>query len=195
MVKHSFDLTYGRRGTEQNRIFAELGDLPGWCKVSGGTLDHPVLVRFALSPEGALMITGVVLGAFGEEAIGSRSLRRVRFGEILADLPAWKRGSTVHQFGQLAGLIMRTHAAPVERPRVKPGPKGWPDEHFRDVAERYRRALVEQPHKPMDALAHELKTTPATARRWVRRARDKEFLGEPVPGKAGEARSKTRRRR
>jgi hypothetical protein len=74
---------------------------------------------------------------------------------------------------------------PYDRPRVRPGPKGYPDEWFKTVAGAYRRALVEHPRGTFAALARELHASEATVRRWVQRAQDKGYLGASTPGKAG----------
>ncbi|MGH3737202.1 MAG: hypothetical protein ACRDT6_16535 [Micromonosporaceae bacterium] len=57
------------------------------------------------------------------------------------------------------------------------------DEVLRDVAEVYRRNVADN---PTEAVRAHLGVADRTARLYVRRARDAGFLGEALPGKAGE---------
>jgi hypothetical protein len=188
-----YDFSFGR-SEKTIGVFEALSQTPGWCKVSGGELEHPVLVRFAVSREGVLTVSGLVAGGFDQEPVTARSLRRIRVGEILGELPdtAWKKARnadpdvTIESFVELAGLLVRVHAAPAGRPRAKPGPKGWPKEHSKLIADEYRDALRKHPRNPIATLAKKWNVSPGTMRRWVRRARDRGYLGDAVPGKAGE---------
>ena len=74
---------------------------------------------------------------------------------------------------------------PYHRVPTRPGPKGYPDDHFELVAAAYQRALIEYPRSTFKALATQLHASEATVRRWVQRAQDKGFIGESTPGKAG----------
>ncbi len=57
------------------------------------------------------------------------------------------------------------------------------DELLREVAEVYRANVK---HNPTEAVAEHFDREPRTARLYVKRARDKGFLGAAVKGKAGE---------
>jgi hypothetical protein len=73
--------------------------------------------------------------------------------------------------------------------------KQLPDEHYQQVAQIYRDAL-KTGRKPTKAVAEDLHTAYSNAGRWVVEARRRGFL-EPAPGagRAGEAKTKPKRKR
>lgn len=66
--------------------------------------------------------------------------------------------------------------------------KGPPetDEELKELARQYRE-FVRTRTNPTQALADALYTTRPTVSRWLRKARDRGFLKDATPGKAGEA--------
>lgn len=153
-----------------------------WDVIDGGELPMPVALRVGRRrDDGRLVCTGLILGTYvtdddGElmpaegknvQEITARDLRSIPLGEILT--------------GRLASLLrlgFPADSGSYEGPRARGGPKGYPREHFEGVAAAYRRALHEAPRAPIKTLAAQLHTSEATARRWVRRARDLELLTE-----------------
>lgn len=187
-------LTPGALGTTFEGLGADW-----WIRVEGGDLSQPALVRLGRSPEGALVCTGLLLGAEGRHEVTARGLRDIRLAEVVSALaataqrarrvrkPLPRESDSINAFYRaLIGTALDDGplAAP---PKLRPGPRGHPREHFKAVAERYRRSLLLQPRAPIKALALELNASEATVRRWVQRARDMGFLGHSVMGKAGEA--------
>jgi hypothetical protein len=166
-----------------------------WIEVYGADERVPILVDLSTSPEGALVCTGLVIGAFTVEEITARDLREIRLGEILADLGTaltnQKKSKAIRNADELRritiGDLLEEAASWVVKPtKLRPGPHGHPREHFEDVARAYRAALVSDPRRPIKRLAEQYHASEATVRRWVQRARDMGLLGESVPGKAGE---------
>jgi hypothetical protein len=60
------------------------------------------------------------------------------------------------------------------------------DENLRQVAEVYRAAL-ERGDPPTETVANVLNVARSTAARWVSKARERDFLGPAMRGRAGEA--------
>jgi hypothetical protein len=60
------------------------------------------------------------------------------------------------------------------------------DASLRAVADRYREA-VERGDPPTQSVARELNVARSTAARWVTKARERDFLGPALKGRAGEA--------
>lgn len=180
-----------------------------WQGFEGGGLPHPVLLRLEKSPEGRLICTGVIIGAGkprrGSREVTARELRRIPLGEIVSicgeyvratpkptrlSTGAWMFEGTFME--ELAGIFLTGDLKAYTGPVARPGPKGYPREHFEGVASAYRDALLTAPSRPIAALQGQMSASEATIRRWVQRARDMGLLGDSIPGKAGE---RTRGRR
>jgi hypothetical protein len=95
-----------------------------------------------------------------EQEITSRLLHDLPLGFVVASLMTAK--------GAQADIDALFGEIPAYRPepRLRPGPKGWPIEHYRKVAERIRAAYKRYPRSPIESLAREWPTSAATLRRW-----------------------------
>jgi hypothetical protein len=175
------------------RIMASMtdSDRNRWVEVTGLEalgVPYPVRIRVDKADDGRLICIGLRVAA-GVEAdetapdqeVTARSLRAIPLSRVLVELAA--KWDSVP--GLRALLADWGTFRPYQRPPVRPGPKGYPEEHYRRIAEQYRRALLEHPRGTFLALAAELHASEATVRRWVQRAQDKGYLGESTPGKAG----------
>ncbi len=177
-----------------------------WVEFTEGDLPQRVLLRLATSPEGTIICTGLIVGAFPpEEEISARDLRSIRLGEILSNLgnlleahKEFKRKGELKNLAEFRrvtiGDMLEASVDYIVRPTtLRPGPKGQPREHFEDVAKAYRAALISDPRRPVKRLAEQYHASGATVRRWIQRARDMGLLGESVPGKAGEVKPRRKR--
>lgn len=180
---------------EWSSAMRRLGRQTSWHSVEGQD-DLPaggLCVRLDRSEDGRLVCTGVMIGALidGVE-VTSRDLRGVRLGEVLAAVADFLTGSRANS--NLERAIMKDYAKRLwvdlagdfAGPPRRPGPKGWPDEHYERVAQTYREGLTLAPRSPVKYLTEQMHTSEATARRWIKTTRDKGMLGKAVPGKAGE---------
>ncbi len=193
---------WGQDGDENDmgRLTREIAAHP-WAVFSAedDALDTPpVAVCLGRSADGDLICTGLIVGlsqAYPHGAgkrhkrpdveVTSRSLRGVPVAELIGRAIPMARGE---QNNMPEWMVERILGRVPDLPQVKrnPGPKGHGDEHFRNVAAWYRRAVDEHPRAPMKWLAEQLHADRATVNRWVQRARDKGYLGEAIPGRAGE---------
>jgi hypothetical protein len=168
--------------------------------------DPPVALQLGLAPDGRLVCTGLLVGwqldAIGDAtkvplnertALTARALRGIKLGEILNELEPLADG--VEPFPDRAASPKRyrkfsTGAWPVPNwlhqtvPAVRPphpGPKGYSDEHYKNVADLYKMALAVKPGAPMKYLTELLGLSPknqATAYRWRNEAVARGFLPE-----------------
>jgi hypothetical protein len=161
-------------------------------------LPRRVLMRIAKAPDGRLICTGLVLGAFDDDEITARTYRRLPLIEFLTEAARWSERQPDLARQVFGGELPRRGGA-----RVRPGPKGHDDKHFKLVAGLYRRALLSRPRAPVQMLLELINEgrepggewSEATVRRWLQRARDKGFLREAQAGKAGEVPETKRRKR
>lgn len=163
-------------------------------------LDHdpPVVLQYGFSPAGRLICTGLLIGwtegpMSDRVEITARAVRQVRVGEILADLfsdpdndPPTSRARKTAPLPNWARL-----QAPVIRP-PHPGGAGHTDEHFVQVAEVYKTALVEAPGSPMQWLAEQFGISSATAYRWRDEAAARGLLPQREKTRRGPARERQR---
>jgi hypothetical protein len=123
--------------------------------------------------------------------VRAADLRRVPLEDVLE--------ATAVQIGEQVTISPNGTEQRVRRPLVDPWRRGGvaavrgarrqlrrkiTDDLLREVARIYRANL--DGGKPAEAVAADLDVEPRTARLYVRRARDRGFLGESIPGKAGE---------
>lgn len=158
--------------------------------------EPPVALKLARSSDGRMICTAMIVGlneAYpvvidgrgGYQAtpveVTSRALRKIPVAELIgramrsADAPGW-------------GDLVKRRVPKVRAVQRSPGPKGHPDEHFREVADAYREALLAEPRRPMAWMQRHYHADRTTIARWVKRARDMGYLGEADPGKAGDRR-------
>lgn len=196
-------------------LLLRLGEGGGeWHELHVEGLSAPVYLQFGLSEDGRLACTGILMGPrlrpgvaevrgmpalligeSGDTEITARDIRRIPLGAVLASVGDQARNPSSPFYGLLP--LLPQWAAPLtdikERlVKLRPGPTGHSEEHFRDVANRYRAALRHSPRRPVRALSEELHASEATIRRWLQRARDKGFLGQASPGKSGERKANGR---
>jgi hypothetical protein len=164
-----------------------------WHRVHSDRLTREVLVRLG-NARGQLVCTGVMIGATTDVEVTSRSLREVPLGDVMGAMAAFVSGTGDFYDSELHRAISRHYAkqglvetaAPTTARPARPGPTGWRDEHYQEVADHYRTALQVAPRAPVRYVRQQMQTSEPTARRWIKTARDKGMLGASVPGKAGE---------
>jgi hypothetical protein len=169
-----------------------------WIRAEGGDLPHPVLVRLGLGDDNRIVATGVLIEAEGE--LSTRALRLPLAGIVAAFVAAASRPATYKRLRrELFGIDAESEGEAAWRPdapegmpawwlaadflssadrtqavpRVRPGRRGYPDAHYRQVAQAYGRAKRKRPRAPIKALMAELHITEPTAHRWLRTARER----------------------
>ncbi|MDP8931088.1 MAG: hypothetical protein M3O70_21575 [Actinomycetota bacterium] len=145
-----------------------------WWAIFGGTQprsdeDEPVNVAVKVGQrDGKAVVIGLLLESPDGSEITARALRKtLSLPQLLETL-----GQVYARRGDADPLVAD---AVVSRPR-RPGPRGWPDAHYQQVAEVYSRNLKAHPRRPMKITAEQFGTSEATARRWVARARKLGYL-------------------
>lgn len=195
----------GGAGDPDLEHLAEAVGSSDWA-VFAGRDDDPdappvVALKLANSADGRKICTAMIVG-FNEgypivvrghggfnappAEVTSRALRQIPVAELIGRAVNSEKAPPHH--AAVRELVLGRLPS-TESPKRAPGPKGHPDEHFEMVAAMYREALKAAPRRPMIWLADRLNADRTTVARWVQRARDKGFLGESQPGKAGETRS------
>lgn len=169
-----------------------------WAVFAGGELPAevpPVALHIANSADGRKVCTALIVGLneaypLGNNEFGaptevtSRALRAVPIAELISRAVHDERAPDHHAGFRRMVLDRMPDTSGVRR---APGPKGHPDEHFEMVAAVYRAALTAAPRRPMSWLADQFpEVDRSTVARWLQRARDKGYLGEAQPGRAGE---------
>jgi hypothetical protein len=96
--------------------------------------------------------------------------------------------SALLRFEEVDGTVRSEPLAFTPPPRLVGGPS---DETLQVVALAYRSAVLFD-DDPTETVAKRLDLPRSTAGRWVRLARDRGFLGEALPAKAGEVPKRTR---
>lgn len=192
-------------------LLTPVAEDPGWGHTYP-TLPYPVAVKLGKSEEGRVVCVGLRLGSDavpGDRAsssmpITSQSLRDIPLAEVVHNLAAFDRlidpSKLLGTFGDTAHVAAADHG----KRRSRPGARGHPPEFYRHIADLYRKAMVVSPGhiyrylvkhakypdgKPAYAdpeREDQLLSREAAARRWVKKARDKGFLGPARRGKAGE---------
>ena len=161
-----------------------------WIAVEYEGAPYPIELRVGRAEDGRLICAGLQLaGDETDSEVTARSLREIPLARILLGVAAFFATAEVASTfrSTLEDMLGLKQAAvqPYHRVPTRPGPKGYPDDHFELVAAAYQRALIEYPRSTFKALATQLHASEATVRRWVQRAQDKGFIGESTPGKAG----------
>jgi hypothetical protein len=178
------------------------GGVPGltgttWVRAEGPELPFPVYVRLGRDDEGRLVTTALLVG--GDRVLTARELREVRLADIAnrfaaeVSKPATYSRLVSEYFG---GVTHRWAGKPPARvpralqqllpeledkrpvARVRPGRRGHPPAHYREVAKAYRRAKREHPQAPIRALIRELHASEPTVHRWLNRAVKDGYLKE-----------------
>lgn len=163
-----------------------------WFGCDASPPEHATYVRIGRRPDGRLVCTGLIVGGlsfdYGPDMpeITARALREIKLPHLVEQAVMSGTGDWEERVRRLLDASL-----PV-RPRVRRRQLG--DDHFRDVAESYRQAMVKAPQAPTQWLAKQWHVSEPTLRRWLQRARDKGYLGASMPGKAGEAPKKRGRK-
>ncbi|MHB1582507.1 MAG: hypothetical protein ACYCU7_16220 [Acidimicrobiales bacterium] len=81
----------------------------------------------------------------------------------------------------------RRRRRPPQPPKIakRPGRVGHPDEHYRDVAERYKQLRMAGVTNPTATIADQWPASRSTVAGWIRGARDRGYLPPARPGRAG----------
>ena len=156
-------------------------------------IDEPfVELHFAVI-DGAPQLRALVVSAIkGKRELRAADLRRVPIADVLE--------ATAAQIGEQVTTSPNGTEQRVRRPLVDSWRRGGvaavrdarrplrrkiTDDLLQQVTETYR-ANVATGKPPVPEIAKELEVDERTARLYVRRARDRGFLGQSIPGKAGE---------
>lgn len=190
----------GQITTAENELWWRVGG-PGISQPPGGLRVPVVFVRlgFTRDPQ-QLVCTGLLIAGQpatrhgGPVPMVTTRGARIPLAKILeaarrelGDNPRTKK------FRGLVEQAVKTGAPPAFRVRL--GPSGHPDSHYREVAERYRAALRgADSSAPTKALIAQYSNySPATVRYWLSEARRRGYLGRSERGRAGEHRPRVRR--
>jgi len=154
---------------------------------ASGVFTHQakVLVRLGKAPDGRMVCTGLVIGAFDEQEITARGLRDLPLVQFLSHIGHWKE---VREESGAFSKGFKRYA-----PKLSRGPQGLPAAHFERIADLYRIALKRQPRAPLKAMRELLAKdkggyvpSDSTIHGWIRQARQRGLLGQAIAGKAGE---------
>jgi hypothetical protein len=133
---------------------------------------HRILACFGEAEDGRLICTGLLVDPKMNLEVSARLLRDIRLGEAVAFAAA---------VSPLLPVGRVKHSARPRVRRARPGPPGYPEEFYKDVAEKYRRACRSHPHTPVVRLMAELGCSEATAHRYLNRCRDLGLLDRRKP--------------
>ena len=135
----------------------------------------PMYVCYGKTVDGRPVVTGLLLSPETNQEIRAKTLRQVPLSFLLEAM------STAHSFDAvIGGPTPQDSSEPYSPPRVKPGRKGWPREHFERVADAYRHAQRTHPGAPIKALKRQLNASEPTVHRWLQRCRDMGLLPQPA---------------
>jgi hypothetical protein len=172
----------------------EIQDDASWIIVEDEKLPHPVQVRIGVSEDGRLVATGLLIQVEAEGELTTRAAR-IPLAEIVTAYAAVttetskrlalerlgrpefakdKRWQNHLLEGPEDSVSVAARTQPVRR--VRPGPHGYSDDYYRDVAKRYAQAKREHPQAPIQALMKEFPASEPTVHRWLRTAREKGFI-------------------
>jgi hypothetical protein len=159
-----------------------------WVLVEDAALPRPLHLRVAALDDGRLICTGLLVDSTPDRELTARDLRKIPLAEILTTLAKprkrrWLGKLLGHGDEDRTGQQRQTQTWQsgyrVERVRrARPGRGGYPDDHYRQVAKEYRRAKLQHPRAPIQALISELHVSEPTVHRWLNSAAQKGFLKE-----------------
>lgn len=175
-----------------------------WLEFKGGNFPIPLMLRFG-KVDNELVCTGLMLGLADSDIrpITASDLR-LPLATIVSFVRAVARKEQELAREKKSTGYLRLFGIAVDRlspstvpaiPRARPGRRGYPDEHWREVADRYRRALEADKRRPTKLLVEHYEResiSEATVRWWLREARKRGFLGKAPIGRAGDTRAKPR---
>lgn len=149
----------------------------GWVDVARCTRKWPdrtvgpylLSVVFAAETDRRIEVRSATVSGVGDRAVPTRTLRRVPWGRVVADMLDELRD-------RWAPLVERYQPEVAARLRTSPAPRGRPplydDAHWSDVSAVYRSAA----NRPVVAVAERWQVSRAAARHWVERCRAKGML-------------------
>lgn len=155
------------------KYFKDLGDYP-WSRFDIDGIPMPIWACFATTEDGRRVCSGLLVSPGANTEIVSSLLRAIRLGALV----------TLDSLFLSAGTVK--DAKPYSPAKTRPGPAGYPLEHFVLVADAYRNAVITHPKTPLRALARQLNRSEPTVHRWLQRCRREGLLGPSLPGRAGE---------
>ncbi len=168
-------------GTEGDMVFVPFGDgleIPAWF-VSSGSEPFEWRVAIAIDETGRPQCQ-----RFEARWVTSEQLHRFPLGRVIREAVL-----TVARPREQHGPLIKKDAKQVRRVkaqlRKRPG-RRLTDEFLEEVARVYRAHVATR--KPSKAVEEHFGYKPASARRVVREARLRGFLGPASPGRAGEER-------
>lgn len=194
MLREGIVLRDGRPVWRRFRVSAEHVVIePAFDPEADGRPGHALELEVAVDERGVPRCRSFTVRAHdnGPEVTGE-TLRRLPVRTLVRDATA--RVAAQWRLSEAQGEDMRlvpaspsegleTYRALLEdarRPR-----RGSPitDDHLRQVADLYRTALA-RGDAPTQTVADSMHVVPSTAGRWVKRARERGFLGPTTPGRA-----------
>jgi hypothetical protein len=124
---------------------------------------HKVAICFDKAEDGRVICVGLLIDPRENLEVSSRFLRDIHLG--LASAAAADSQDTFMPVELIGKSTSR---------RARPGPKGWPDDHCRRVAEIYGRIRESESGRrhPVKQFAKEWPCSEATAHRWLNRCRE-----------------------
>lgn len=169
-TRWTYDIAYAA-GREHFR------DLDGgeWHEVSGGGLPHPVLIRVRETDSGALVCTGLAIGATG--AIDGQEVTaadlRLPLRKILDEVAAWMIASQ-EDFGDLFRFVTLGNTKRVRKPPPRrPGNRPPDDATLTKFRDAYLRALSTDRRRAMKRAAEAMNISVPTGHRWRALAQDR----------------------
>lgn len=126
-------------------------------RITGG--EHRLIIQVGQTLSGKLVPTGFVLGCENPpHRIAKSAVQDFSFAEIMSAI----NDAAVPELFEEAPLV-GSH----------PGPLGWPDSHYQEVARVYE---YRTPGQPLRILANQWGVTVRTFYRWLDTARSKGYL-------------------
>jgi Transposase C of IS166 homeodomain len=174
-----------------------------WIQAEGNGLPHRVFVRLETTEDQRLVASGLLIEVEPGNELTTRDTR-VPLARIVAEFnAAASRPATYKRLRrQLFGIKTESEAEDAWQPeaggwlaadfvavsarkrpvrRQSPGRRGLPEDHYKTVADAYKRAKRQHPRSPIKAVMSELHAAEPTVHRWLRTARERGYL-EKRPG-------------
>lgn len=143
-----------------------------WFSADVQEVDFDVHFRLGLTDEGALVVTGLLLGdPGGNQAITTSNLHKLPIGTIYEAIAGLEHvTSALHEMARRFKGTVPTR-----------GGQKTEDSQFVLAADVFRQCIRERPNDTIKCVAERLGVSSATASRRVSRARDLGLLAEPDP--------------
>lgn len=142
-------------------------------------------------PPGGGAVTGATLRAIPVDTLAREAMKMAAY-EIVSQTPGEPPELRRAADPDLTGIADPDFSgdelfAVYQQATHKPFRRGKPvtDAHLREVVQVYRDATATK-QRPKQTIARVFHVSTSTASRWIRAARDRGFLGDAIPGVAGE---------